>query len=251
MGTTARRVSRRVAGTGLLSSLALFHATAFAGECADFTSATATPAGELRLCEQAVSRGTRTYACRDYRDSGHRYVLLFEGGPWPKAVVRQESHGGDATVRPVRRADAVRLTCHQGPPHGVPETATYRGTGVCLDADDRSVPCSVFEHAAARDPQLMRYMVFYDPEGRGPVAIDASVAGENVDALPAELAYRLGVALLDTGCCQGQGTEYLELAHRLHPDDPAYRSAYRNSVAEHCSGPAGSDRVSTRHRTAR
>jgi len=122
-------------------------------------------------------------------------------------------------------------------PAGVPRLATYRGTGVCTDAQERQVPCSVFEHAAARDPHEMRYMVFYHPDGSDPSTVDAQVAGENEDALLAELAFQLGLGLINTGCCRAQAEAYLKYAHELFPDAPVYGAVYRAALAD---APAGS-----------
>jgi hypothetical protein len=226
MPTCNGLVRRNLFGTIGLASLALVATRVSANECAHFTSADASPQGELRLCEHTVDGALATFACREYRDADSHYLLLFKGGPLPKAIYRDHSGRGTPSLRAVQRSEAAPGSCRQEPPVGVPASALYRGTGVCRDARDRSVPCSVYEHAAARSAYAMRYMVFYDPHGAGPTDIDAQVAGENEDALLAELAFQMGFQLLDSECCHEQGRRYLAYAHGLFPDEPAYRAAY-------------------------
>jgi len=215
-----------------LTSLASVTSRSFASECAHFTSPDATAREELRLCEREINGSIETYACREYRDAGNHYELLFKGGPAPKAIRQQATGDERASLRAVSRADAQGQTCRQTPPQGVPAHATYRGTGVCLDAGDRSVPCSVFEHAMARDPVSMRYLVLYDPQGGGPIDIDAQAVGENANALPAELAFQIGRALASTGCCEAEAHGYLAHAAALFPGDATYRATLQSHAKD-------------------
>jgi len=158
--TSCKRVLIRLGYSVIvLTSLASVASRSLASECTHFTSRDATAQEELRLCEREINGPVETYACREYRDAGNRYELLFKGGPAPKAIRQQATGDEQASLRAFSRADAQGQACRQTPPPGVPTHATYRGTGVCLDAKDRSVPCSLFEHAMARDPVAMRYLV--------------------------------------------------------------------------------------------
>ena len=104
MGTAARTAFRCVTQAGVLATLALLHAQALADACVDVTSAAAVPVEEFKLCEHSVDDKAETYACREYRDTDSRYVLLFKGGPRPKAILKQEISGGVAEPRAVRRS---------------------------------------------------------------------------------------------------------------------------------------------------
>jgi hypothetical protein len=231
MATCKRLVLQHLFGMIGLASLALVAARVSANECAHFTSTGARAQGELRLCEHSVDGAPATFACREYRDADFRYLLLFKGGPLPKAIYRHESGQGMPNLRVAQRFEAAPESCRQQPPPGVPASAVYRGTGVCLDANDRPVPCSVYEHAAARRAHAMRYLVLYDPRGAGPIDIDAQVAGDNANALLAELAFQMGLQLLNGECCREQAQGYLAYALELFPDDPLYRAAYREGLA--------------------
>jgi len=227
--TSCKRVLIRLGYSVIvLTSLASVASRSLASECTHFTSRDATAQEELRLCEREINGPVETYACREYRDAGNRYELLFKGGPAPKAIRQQATGDEQASLRAFSRADAQGQACRQTPPPGVPTHATYRGTGVCLDAKDRSVPCSLFEHAMARDPVAMRYLVLYDPQGGGPIDIDAQPVGENTNAIPAELAFQIGRALASTGCCEAEAHGYLAHAVALFPGDATYRASLQS-----------------------
>lgn len=209
-----------------IASLALMATPARASGCASFTSADARAQGELRLCQHPVEGVATTFACREYRNADFRYLLLFKGGPLPKAMLRNGLPREVPDPGSAPGTEATRPLCRQSPPPGVPDSATYRGTGVCLDAHDRAVPCSVYEHALARSPHAMRYLVFYDPHGAGATHIDAQVAGDNTNALLAELAFQTGTQLVNSTCCSAQAQGYFAYALDLFPDEPDYRAAY-------------------------
>ncbi len=218
--------SHPLSATGAtLVLIAIFAAPGLASADVPQAVARSQAVGDFHLCEADPNGHAETFACREHRAGRNSYLLLFKGGPSPKAVYARDA---DGTVSLWRKPESDDTFVYDPPrPAGVPTPAAYRGTGVCIDGRDRSVPCSVFEHAAARDPRQMRYMVFYHPDGSGPAAVDAQVAGENADALLAELAFQLGLALVNTGCCRAQAAAYLGYAHELFPDAPAYGAVYR------------------------
>lgn len=218
--------SHPLSATGAtLVLIAIFSAPGFASVDVPQAVARSQAVGDFHLCEADLNGHAETFACREHRAGRNTYLLLFKGGPSPKAVYARDAEG---TVSLWRKPESDDTFVYDPPrPAGVPNLAAYRGTGVCIDGRDRLVPCSVFEHAAARDPHQMRYMVFYHPDGSGSAAVDAQVAGENGDALLAELAFQLGLALVDAGCCRAQAAAYLEYAHNLFPDAPVYGAVYR------------------------
>ncbi len=170
--------------------------TAGANDCPAILPASAGAVGEPRLCH-ADDESDRLYVCREYRDAERFYRLLFQGGPVPKQVYELTRNDATLTRLPVRgrRCDLAR-------PAGVPVAAVYRGTGVCQDEHGRSLPCSVYEHAGAREPEAMRYFVYYEPDGSGLHRVEALSAGKNEHTLAAELAYQIGQALAASDCCR-------------------------------------------------
>jgi hypothetical protein len=193
---------------------------ALADDCGGILPRGATATTGLYLCGDGTAARDERYACRDYRTGETAFRVLFRGGTAPSQAY--EFAPSDAT--PTRLAVAGRR-CEQARPAGVPATAQYRGTGVCADEHGRPLPCSLFEHAGAREPEAMRYFVYYDPDGSGIRCIDALAAGRNEHALDAELAFQLGQALSRTGCCGNHAKSYLAYASALFPDDGTYRAA--------------------------
>jgi hypothetical protein len=194
-------------------------AMAAGNDCPALLPAGAGSFGEPRLCLVGGSGADRLSVCRDYGEEQKRYRLVFRGGTVPAAML-ELSAAGDA-----QRSATDGQACDLGRPAGVPAAATYRGTGVCRDARDQPLPCSVYEHATARDPDLLRYFVYYEPDGRGVRRVDTVSAGRNERALEAELAYQLGVALMRSGCCRDAARGYLIHAVTLFPRDAVYLRA--------------------------
>lgn len=182
---------------------------------------------EPRLCRTGFAEGGKFSVCHEYGNDRRLYQVVFRGGTAPKAVyerVRADRHR-DKFAQVITRRNFGDRACNLQPPPSVPTGATYRGTGVCEDEQGRPLPCSLFEHAGARQPEAMRYFVYYAPDGSGIRRIDALPAGHNEHALEAELAFHLGQALSRTVCCGNRAKSYLAHAAALFPDDGTYRAA--------------------------
>jgi hypothetical protein len=182
--------------------------------------------GEPRLC-QFDSRNDHALAvCREYSDDQKIYQLVYQGGTMP--VVMDISAGTKfpkmKRVIP-EQPNAGRQSCEMLRPDGLPAAAIYRGTGVCQDELGQPLPCSLFEHHGAREPEAKRYFVYYDPTGRGVQRLVSLSAGINTDALEAELAFQLGRALDQTRCCPDLARAYQNHAQALFPDEPLYSVA--------------------------
>jgi hypothetical protein len=201
--------------------------TAGANDCPAILPASASAVGEPRLCQVGDDKRDGPFVCREYLDSDRLYRVLFRGGPVPKQVHELTRNEATPTQLPVRGR-----RCELARPPGVPATAQYRGTGVCKDEHGRPLPCSLFEHAGAREPEAMRYFVFYEPDGSGIRRIDVLSAGRNEYALEAELAFQLGQALADGACCRDRARDYVAYAAALFPDDGAYRAALTAQLGE-------------------
>jgi hypothetical protein len=230
----------------LILSGILFGSVAYASDCYRHMPQEARPTGDFTLCQSAPKGGLETFSCRKYRDDNNVFVLLFKGGPSPKAIYHHQSD--QATEQKLIWASngvEAPLYCDQERPSGVPPSAIYRGTGVCLNNQDQEVPCSVFEQITDEDakiPEIQRYLVFYDPAGGGPTQIGVTTqrgdkvvqakTSESDDTFTAELAYRLGMALLNTACCRERGAAYLHHAYEMFPDSAAYRKAYQELAPE-------------------
>lgn len=194
--------------------------TAGANDCPAILPASADAVSEPRLCYAGDDKRDGFFVCREYRDADRFYRVLFQGGPAPKQVYELTRNEATPTQLPVRGR-----RCELTRPPGVPVAANYRGTGVCQDEHGRPLPCSLFEHAGARQPEAMRYFVFYEPDGSGVHRIDMLSAGRNEHAFAAELAFQIGQALADSDCCREQARAYVEHAAALFPAEPVYRAA--------------------------
>lgn len=189
------------------------------------TSMAAGPVASLTkdffLCESSHTGQPITYSCRDYRVGDKIQRFYFHGGATPKAVATIVGQG-------VQSMETVntRLEYPVRPPKGIPVGAQFMGSGICIDNRDRDVPCGVFAHKPARFPKTVRYMVFYDVAGKGAVRVDRQTAGPNPDAIPAELAYQIGLGLVQADCCRRDGLGYLKMALSLFPDFDVYRDTY-------------------------
>jgi hypothetical protein len=202
-------------------------ASASGNDCPAIVPADAMPIGEPRLCRASKDDEQRFYVCRTYRDNQLIYHVVFHGGRSPVAVYVHAvtANQSQETVLTGSRRDVGKRECNLERPVGVPAGAAYRGTGVCEDAQGRPLPCSLYEHAGARQPEALRYFVYYEPEGRGVRHVDVLPAGRNEHALEAEFAFQLGQALRKTGCCHRLAEAYLLHAEALFPDDDRYRAA--------------------------
>jgi hypothetical protein len=202
--------------------------------CPTILPADVVAVSEPRLCRDGAAEGNELSICREYRNERHIYLVVFRGGVSPKAVyehVRTDQRP-DMIAQGTARRDLGDRTCKLETPLGVPTGATYSGTGVCEDEQGRPLLCSLFEHAGAREPEAMRYFVYYEPDGSGIRRIDAVSAGTNEHMLEAELAYHLGQALATSVCCRDQAHAYLAHAAALFPDDGAYHAALTAQLGE-------------------
>lgn len=186
--------------------------------------------GNLFICRNELGAGAEPFACLQRRRGNRTQVLLYRGGPAPRAIRTRDGTSN--------RSTEYRLSAHErqawrfAAPHpaSIPNAAHYRGTGVCRDERARPLPCSVFEYAAARQPEGARYFVYYEPDGSGVRRIDVLSAGRNEHALEAELAHQLGRALTRVDCCRDEARAWLAHALTLFPDDPHYRAALTDTT---------------------
>lgn len=184
--------------------------------------------GTPRLCRLVGNGENKLAVCHEYVDRGRHYQVISRGGTSPYTV--REITAAEADLEIILTDDLQRITdnhsCEPERPANVPDSAVYRGTGVCEDEQGRPLPCSLYEYAGPRDPLTRRYFVYYAPEGRGVLRIDMLPAGENGGALEAELAYQFARALFASGCCQSQAWEYATHAAALFPGNTLYLDAH-------------------------
>jgi hypothetical protein len=201
-----------------------------ANQCLDLLPYDTVEDGLPSVCQSSFTGIKKNYSCQDYRSGETRYRVLYRGGIYPKAVIQINPDNTRHLVSSSLFGNH-KLRCPLKPPQGVPQHAVHRGMGVCQDDNDQLVACSVFEHAKARQTEAYRFMTFYHSDEEPSVSIDAQVAGDNDDAIVAEMAFQIGMSLWDTECCAEQAVKYLEYAYRLFPRAEAYRKAYRHSRA--------------------
>jgi hypothetical protein len=227
MRCTRTRFPARCAAT-LMTTLGMMSATAVANnDCPAILPMDAVAISMPRLCQHASMGRNEHAVCREYSDDQRIYQVVFRGGASPAAVYELTSAytQDEATAPNVTPLRIGKRSCDLERPQGVPGAATYRGTGICQDEQGQPLPCSLFEHAGARQPEAMRYFVYYEPGGGGIRRIDTVSAGPNERMLEAEMAFQLGQALANSICCRERSRAYLARAAALFPDDGTYRAA--------------------------
>lgn len=222
----------RLFRTCLLSGAILaLAAPAAANECYSQMPAGVRPVGDAKLCLSAFSGRHRHYGCQDYRRGEDYYRVIYQGGLGPKAIIRLDGQHGEQLIWSPRFGDRA-MRCPLPAPTTVPRHATHRGLGICQDEHDMPVACSVYEHAGPRQSKTYRYLVFYQQDGRGSRLAHRMTTGTNLDAMVAELAYQIGLSLMETRCCHERAGAYLQQAHRLFPMAPAYRAGYLKALEQ-------------------
>lgn len=221
-----------------LSFLGLLVMTGFAGSPVlaakppQFPGNGMRPVSSFFLCQSSHSGTAQAYSCRNYRKGDRRFRAYYRGGTVPKAVAMLDPSGHITGLQVAENAGDNGIAFPVRPPRGIPATAKFQGSGVCINDDDKNIPCGVFIDRSARVPVIARYMVFYDANGSGATVFDRQEAGPNRDAIPAELAYQIGVRLMASDCCRTEGLGYLKAALSLFPDSGVYRKTYERYRVE-------------------
>lgn len=215
----------------LIASVLWISGQAGANECLSQMPGGVTPAGQVRLCQSGFTGLKTQYSCQDYRNSGQYYRVIYKGGLEPMAIVRLTAGGKEQLIWSPSFGDP-RMRCPLPPPATLPKHARHRGLGLCMDENNARLPCSVYEHTGVRQSRAWRFLVFYNQDGSDSRVAHQMAAGDNQDAMVAELAYQLGLSLLETTCCSEQAAAYLEYAHRLFPRASAYRAGYLQALEQ-------------------
>ncbi len=218
-------------GLFITSIVLLVSTEVMANECDSRLPAGAVPSGQVKLCQSGFTGLSFLYSCQDYRQGKQIYRVLYKGGVAPKAIVRLDSANNEHLIWSPSFGDPD-MNCPLAAPASIPKHAKHRGLGVCVDNNDENVACSVYEHAPVRQTRSYRYLVFYHQDGKGSELVHQMPAGDNQNAMVAELAYQLGLSLLQTRCCSEHASAYLEHAHRLFPRATAYRTGYLRALEQ-------------------
>lgn len=199
----------------------------FSASCSGGVAAEAIPERSLYLCESDQQGKKEIFACQDIVSQSGNYRVLFKGGRKPKAMIRMLSRGQSTNnLRPVQ-TPSFQPACHLSMNAQVPPGAIFQGAGVCKDEYEQDAPCAVFRFKSHRHQTFTDYMTLYRKDGSGPQKTEAVYSGYNKDAMPAELAYQIGLSLLNTSCCQKQGLAYIEQAYLLFPYSNLYSQTYQ------------------------
>ena len=203
----------------------------FANECLSQMSNGARPVGQVKLCHSTFTGLKNQYSCQDYQEGTTVFRVLYKGGLEPKAIIKHRAGQTEKLVWSTSFGDQS-MRCPLTAPSSVPKHAKHRGLGICMDERNNDIPCSVYEHKTARESSTWRYLVFYQADGVSNQVAHRMAIGNNEDAMVAELAYQLGLSLLETSCCSDQAAAYLEHAHRLFPRARAYKLGYLQALEQ-------------------
>lgn len=200
--------------------------------CAAYLPRDAVPLASLHLCTAWQSGQTELYACQNVSSGSGLYRIYFKGGHFPRAITRVNAKNEIVDLVWREKPAAPQLVCNLPAPPELPSGTQFQGAGVCEDADNHPVPCSVFREKAPRNKIYSDYMTFYFPDGSGPQKTRRIYSAVNQDAMPAELEYQIGLSLLKTRCCKHRGLKYIEHAYQLFPTSRLYRATYQHYKAE-------------------
>ena len=205
-------------------------AHAASNQCFEYLPDNITTASDVHICTSSFNGDYKRYSCQDYVAGSENYRILYQGGLEPKAILKFDKVNHKYVLWSSQSAEQ-KITCPLAPPDGIPQRARHRGLGICQNEHDEYTPCSVYEHAEPRKLEVVRYFAMYDPSGEQPATVNATVVGNNTDAIVAEFSFQIGKSLMKTDCCKQQAYEYIKYAYSLFPRADAYRRAYQVSKA--------------------
>jgi hypothetical protein len=195
----------------------------------------------FRLCQSDHEGISRLYACVHFVSAKGNYRALFSGGRHPAAIARLTTGDKVDELLWDKTQRSNQPTCDFPPPPELPTGTAFIGAGVCEDEQAQSVPCAVFRDKSPQRATIADHVILYRADGLGPFHKTIVHLGVNEDAVPAELAFQIGLELLKTSCCQQRGLKYIEHAYRLFPGSFIYRSAYQHYGQQTLNGaPAAS-----------
>jgi hypothetical protein len=225
-------VSRLQIGLVLLLSAFSVFGNEHATHCSGFIPRDAVPSADLHLCTSSHRGQAEVYACQDMIAGSASYRIYFKGGHRPKAIARLNDRDQAIQLVWQEKSTTPAPDCQLQAPPRFSAGVQFQGAGVCENANDQPVPCSVFRVKAPRMRTYTDYMTFYSPDGTGPGKPQKIYIGANQDAIPAELMYQIGLSLSKTRCCRKSGLLYIEQASRLFPASKLYRASFQHYKAE-------------------
>jgi hypothetical protein len=214
--------------SSMLASGLSSHTHAASNQCFEYLPDNITTASGVHVCTSTLNGDYKRYSCQDYVSGENNYRILYRGGLVPKAILKFDEVNHKYVLWSAQSA-VQKITCPLAPPEGIPQQAKHRGIGICQDEHDEYTPCSVYELVEPRKLEVVRYFAMYDPQGEQPASVDATVIGNNVDAMVAEFSFQIGMSLLNTDCCKEKGYEYIKHAYNLFPRAETYRRAYQHT----------------------
>lgn len=195
--------------------------------CAKGLPTDAISTGNFSLCELNENSENDLYACQTFNSSKGKFRVYFQGGRFPKAISRVAVNGKNIAIQRIQLNQQPQYVCNLAPPIQVPTTAIFVGAGICDNSVNQKVPCSVFRNKAPRLKNISDYLVFYDQLNKNSERVSLIPVQHNDDAVPAEMAYQIGLNLINTSCCRQKGMKYIELAMNLFPESEIYRATYQ------------------------
>lgn len=203
--------------------------------CYDYLPYDATTHGSFYLCKSRLGGKNSLYACQNFISRYGYYRVLFKSGRSPKAITKISKSGKVLKVLWSERNSASQPKYNFRAPKLIPDSSRFIGAGICKNEQDQDVPCSAFRFSSPRNIEVKDYLVLYKKDGTGPDSLNSIRLEPNHDAMPAEMAYQIGLNLLDTLCCNDRAGQYLDYAASLFPESILYQKAvqqYQSKVSQ-------------------
>lgn len=204
--------------------------------CSAYLPSEATRVDSFQLCHSDHGGNNELYACQNFASPDGHYRVFFKGGRFPKAIAMIAENGEVNKMLWSEAKQVDRPVCNFPPPKQIPATTKFIGAGVCENNAGQSIPCTAFRNKAPRLKTITDHMVYYNKDGTGPEYTSTINISVNHDAVPAELAFQIGLNLIKTQCCQQRGLQYIKHAYQLYPSSALYRTAYQHFRQQTSSG---------------
>jgi len=200
-------------------------------DCFDYLPSDSQIHGNFFLCSSDHNGKDEQYACQNFISRYGSYRAYFKSGPQPKAIAKITKKGAIIRLLWSEETSRVSPEFNFPPPDIIPSTAYFVGAGLCKNEKDQNVPCSAFRMGAPRNDNITDYVVLYKPDGKGVYSSASITLVSDKKAMPAEMAFQVGLNLLKTDCCDTDARRYLEYAYQQLPQPNRYQYSHLQKIS--------------------